>query len=317
VVLGLGAVAVLWIAARFASGLFYDEPHGALYVYSVESGDLEKISSRAAFQAAWAANSESVWFTDASIPGNGSHSVWEVHLSSKEARKIFDLRSGGYATLLPEAGLVAYARGATPPLTVHVAGIDGTRTTFADANYPAFDASGQELTFVRPSCARPPTVYEADPRDEASARPATPPEALAINHDGYYSISPNERFVVYWKKQYGDIFLRDLTTGSERNLGSGFADATWAPDSSQFLFMLRPNGFGESDSQILQFVRAADGEKLAHIDLSIIETHINLDDPDDHGQDQELVAEVAWSPDGASVAIGIGGGGQSYPPCGT
>jgi Tol biopolymer transport system component len=316
-VLVVGAFAFVWTASRAVEDFFYDEPHGSIYVYSIDSGQLEKIADQAAFSLAWTAEGQELWFTDASQPG-GSHSVRAIDVGSRAERELFDIGSGGYVTMSPAAGLVAFARGAQAPLSVHVVGLDGAQTTFDDANHPRLTSDGVKLTFVRPSCGVPPTFYDSDPRVPQSAQPAIDETtALSVEPDGPYSLSPDGRYLTYWKDDYSEIYLRDLTTGVEFNLGAGFPAEAWAPDSSRFVFMHRPDGFGAYETPVLRFVNTADGTVIDEIDLSLIETHLEISDPPVNADDQELVRAVAWSPDGASLAIGVAGGGTLYPPCGT
>jgi hypothetical protein len=312
---GIGALA--WMAGRAVSNVFDLEPHGSLFVYSLQSGELTKIADEPAYALEWTPDGRSLWFTAAGHPSNRDYPVRELDVGTGEVADIFEIARGGYVSLAPSLGLIAYVRGTSPPLTARVIGVGDVESEFEDATSPKFTRDGA-LRFTRPSCGTQAVRYIANPVQPDSAQPAAD-EASSFNvdTDGDYSLSPDGRFLTYWKNSFSDVYLRDLTTGSELLLGAGFPAEAWSPDSSQFVFKHRPEGFGVVESQVLQFVRAADGAMLGRLDLRAVETHFELGSEDSNARDQELVVDVAWSPVADKIALAVTGGGPWHGPCGS
>jgi WD40 repeat protein len=312
-VMAVAFAAAGWMLLRVVDeALSGGDPHGSLWIYDLNTGELTRIADRPAQSVAWTSDSQSIWFSAAGYPGNGGHSVDSIDLPSREISKLFGIGSGGYVTLAPAAGLAAYAQESGTRLSVRIRAIDGYSATIEDANYPSFDESGATLSFSRPSCGLA-SVFETNPRDPTLIEPAPSPPT-DIGPSGDYSLSPNGRYVTYSQARFGEVFLRDLEQGTEISLGDGFEAEAWAPDSTQFVFRSRPDGFARPDTQVLRIVSSTDGSIAREIDIGRVETRIDL--LTGEGVDeQELVSSIAWSPDGRMLAIGVVGGGGYNIPC--
>ena len=325
VVLVIGGVLLLRMTLDAVSNIFSPPVHGSMHVYTLESKELTQVWTKATFELAWAPDGNAIWATDGGQPGDDTSAVYEVNLATGEGKELVGLGDGGYVSLAPEAGLVAYATGTQPPLSINVVSTSGERVKFGEGNFPLLREGGSLLTFLRPSCGYEQTVFAAEPLNPDSimargARGEDGPQGsdFGVESDGPVAASPDGRHLVYWKQAYSeDIFLRDTATGSEMSLGAGFPNVRWSPDATMFALMLRPDGFGTPETQVLAIVASEDGRILHSIDLNRIETHHDLGNPDSDPDDQELMADFEWSPDGKRIAIGVAGGGAWYPPCGT
>jgi Tol biopolymer transport system component len=343
----VATVAGVWLLWELTAPL-RDEPHGAVYVLDVHTQELRKVSGDGAGTVVWTPDGESIWYTDAGIPGTRGTSVKSVEVASRKRHTVVGLGHGGFVSMAPAAGLVAYATGDRADLTVRVASVDGQRRTFGPGTYPRLSRDGQHLLFLMPVC-HSQTVEVAEPLMPNSVSTLTDggvdwahwfdneravyeKEITPGSFDGHAAtqsvtarfvqqpgeearpalayewapmISPDGRFAVYSLNQGGDMVLRDLTAGVEINLGRGFASGDWSPDSQMFVVRLRPNGNAAGD--VLQ-VFSRDGTKVFSVDEGTMKSR---------EQRYEFVNDIAWSPDGSKLAIGVMGGGSGYPPCGS
>jgi Tol biopolymer transport system component len=297
---------------------------GGIYVFDLNTGQLERISDDPAFELAWTADGAQLWYATSFAPGDDGD-VREIDVASGDSREIAPLDGAGFATFAPDAGYVAFiARDGTsytPTLRTPYGGF----VTYDDGLGAQLRPDGAYLLFVSPPCAATQSLHIVDlksgeefvsdpgafaaswlqdgrialsmqpedaalPAKQVILDPATrgltdAAGGLGADPAGAYNLSPHASHVLYGGS-VNRIILKKTGGGAENELGSGRVSlAAWSPDSSLI-------AYAASDTL---YVADAAGTQRYAVDLARITNESGAP-----------AVSMRWSPDGTKLALGAG-----------
>jgi hypothetical protein len=154
----LGFALLLCVVAALACACTDDDDkpnEGAtgVYIFDLTTGALERISDDPAYAVAWAADGQTLWYSTNFLPAEDADSeVRAIDLDTRESRRIFDLEGGGFASLAPDAGRVAYVRNDDGELRVTSATSDGDPRDHGPGIGVELSPRGNRLIFLTPPC---------------------------------------------------------------------------------------------------------------------------------------------------------------------
>ncbi|HET6616071.1 MAG TPA: hypothetical protein VFH62_09295, partial [Dehalococcoidia bacterium] len=254
-----------------ASGEGGSDAAGGMYLFDLNTGQLERISDDPAFELAWTADGAKLWYATSFSPGEGGD-VREMDVASGDSREIAPLDEAGFATFAPDAGYVAFVARDGASFTPTLRTPDGGFVTYDDGLGAQLRPDGAYLLFVSPPCAATQSLhivniesgeeFASDPGAFAAswlqdgriansmqpADPALPAKqvildpatraltdaagALGADPAGAYYLSPDASHVLYGGS-VNRIILKKTGGGAENQIGAGRVSlAAWSPDSS-------------------------------------------------------------------------------------
>ncbi|HEY8172539.1 MAG TPA: hypothetical protein VIH21_05580, partial [Dehalococcoidia bacterium] len=139
-----------------------------VYVFDLTTGAVTRVVDEPAFSVAWD-GATSAWYSTNFVPG-GDGAIRSIDIMSKKRRTVIDLDGGGFASIAPPAGRVAYVRDADGTLTVDVADVDGKWRSLGEGIGAEIAPDGERVLYLTPACAASTSLRIVDVDDSGAGK---------------------------------------------------------------------------------------------------------------------------------------------------